>query len=207
MIVFQIILVALMLLGLIIWSARAQAGKSLEMGNKLAVTSQKVQAMSRDDIQRALKRIATKSPPPQKMGAMCYEMTVSADYMEYICPLDGEKTVYAKGSQALSQVEDLAEVKRLLEELRLPDGGISISLDERELCSRCFPDLTDADRKVFLVIRYADGRTVRTGRVSPDDIRYLKGFFSGGLSYRSFNESEVPLRSVEGRLKELLGEN
>lgn len=72
MIFIQGVLVVLVVVGFMFWSSRAQVGKTPGSANKPAVTSEKVQSMSREDIKRELKKNETQSPPPEKMGAPCY---------------------------------------------------------------------------------------------------------------------------------------
>ena len=205
MMFLQIVFVVMLVLGLTVLSARAQQADPPDTKSKQAVTSEKIQAMSREEIQKALKRIESSNPPAKKMGAMCYKMGETPENFEYVCPVDGEKTVYSR-AQASKQAVDLQGLRSSIEKLRPFAKGISLSLDESKLCAKCNPALPDAERYVSLVLQYADGRTVRTDRVTPEDLRYLTGFFSGGLSYETFNEGQDPLKPVEGRLKQLLGE-
>ncbi|MBF0595686.1 MAG: hypothetical protein HQL22_12080 [Candidatus Omnitrophica bacterium] len=206
MIFVQIAFVVMLVLGFMVLSARAQQGQQPEAKSRQTVTSEKVQTMSREDIQRALKRIESNNPPPQKMGAMCYDMVGPPDNFEYVCPVDGEKTVYSRKSKAFEQATELQGLRGSIEILRPLAKGVSISLDERRLCNKCNPSLSDAERYATLVLQYVDGRTVRTDRATPEDLRYLIGFFSGGLSYKTFTDGQEPLKSVEERLKQLLGE-
>ncbi|MBF0595685.1 MAG: hypothetical protein HQL22_12075 [Candidatus Omnitrophica bacterium] len=203
MIIIQILFIIVVFVGLLVFSAKAEEQKAQA---KNAVSSEQVQSMSREEIQRALKRIETKSAPAQKMGAMCYEMAASPENLEYVCPLDGEKTVYSRKSKAYGQAGGVVELRRLLNDLQVLAKGISFSLDERKLCSKCSPSIGDDDRKVSLIIKYGDGRIVQTDGVSSEDIRYLMGFFSDGLSYKTSNDGQLPLKQVDARLKELLGE-
>ena len=80
-------------------------------------------------------------------------------------------------------------------------------LPAEKLCAKCSPALLDTERYVTLVLQYPDGRIVRTDQVAPEDLRYLIGFFADGLSYKTFFDGQEPLKPVEGRLKQLLGEN
>ncbi len=203
MVFIQIIFVVFVLLGLMMLSVRAQDKKPEE---KPAVSSETMKSMSRGDIQRALKKIETNTAPLQKMGAMCYKVAMPAIHLEYICPFDGEKTMYSSESRAYGLVKEAQGIRGLVKELGSLVKGLSFFLDEKKLCSKCFPDLADPDRKMALVVKYADGTFVRTDGISSQDIRYLIGFFSGGLSYKTDNDGQEPLKTVEPRLKELLGE-
>ena len=206
MVILQVILVAVFVFGLMVLSARAQEAKSSQGDAPPSVTAERVQGMSREDIRRALTKIETNTPPPRKMGAMCYDMVGPSDMFEYVCPIDGEKTVYARNAPAFGQATELQSVRELINRLRPLTGRIAVTLDERRLCSRCEPAVTDQERYVSLLLKYPDGEVVRTDRVTTEDIRYLIGFFSAGLSYPTFTDGQEPLKSVEGRLKQLLGE-
>ncbi len=208
MLFIQIALVTMLLLGLTVLSACTKQANQSDAKSKQAVTSEQIQAMSREDIQRALKRIeSSHTPTSQKMGAMCYEPVAPASgYFEYVCPVDGDKTVFSLKSNAFDQATHLQELRGSVERLRPLAKGIALSLDEGRLCAKCHPALPDAERFVSLVLQYADGRTVRTDRVTPEDLKYLTGFFSGGLSYLSQGPDQEPLKPKVARLKELLGE-
>jgi len=208
MMIFQILTALILVLGLVVWSAHAQDGNARKNENQSVVTSKLVQGMSREDIQKALKKIETTAPPTEGTFAMCYEITISDEIpiYTYHCPIDGEKTVYSQKSKAYKTVEDIAQMENLVKELGSLSRDISFSLDEKKLCSKCFPKIPDRERNVSLVINFSDGRVVRTDNVNTNDIRYLIGFFTDGLTYQDENDNPAPLKSVDPRLKELLGE-
>ncbi len=203
MIFLQIVVVIVVLAAWLTVSARAQESRPR---GEPSLGFERFLAMSREDVQRALKKIEAGPAPVEKMGAMCYKAAMAPDNMEYICPLDGEKTVFARGAKAYGQAESVVETRRLLKDLGARVRGVSFSLDERTLCSRCSPGLDDKQRQASLILQFADGRVVRTDDVSSQDIRYLEGFFSGGISYKTSNDGELPLKQVDARLRELLGE-
>lgn len=209
MIFIQIVCVIIILLGFMLLSAQAQKTELQKADVAQEVTSEKVQAMSREDIQRALQKIGSSVPPPEKMGAMCYDMVDSQaqEGFMYVCPVEGEKTVYSRNSNAFWQAKALDGLRNLVAELRPLANGITVSLDEHGLCIICSPGLSDKERSVALVLQYDDGRTVRTDGVTSEDLRYLIGFFTDGLSYKTSNDGQEPLKPVEARLKQLLGEN
>jgi len=204
--VFQILTALVLILGLIVWSACEKDGNTQKDTNQTIVTSSQIRGMSREDIQKALKKIETKTPPAMKMGAMCYIIEYTDKQSAYFCPNDAEKTVYAEKAKAYWIVQDITEMRRLVKEFHSLINAISVSLDEKKLCSKCFPDIPDEERGVSLVIKFADGRVVRTDGVDTNDLRYLIGFFTDGLNYKTSNDGQMPLKSIEPRLKELLGE-
>lgn len=55
----------------------------------------------REDLRRRLEDLARSEPPTDlSHGAMCYEMTGPPEVAEYLCPVCGQKTMYALGAKA-----------------------------------------------------------------------------------------------------------
>lgn len=211
MTILQIILIVALALLITACAARAQ-GQSLPQENsqkaeqKPQITEQQIRKMSSEEIQKALENLQNTSAPPSKIGAMCYKVSDSPDFLEYTCPIDGEKTTYSLESSSYSKLINRTKLKNLIREVQLLVDDISITLDERKMCSTCFPDLKDNERNIILIIKYTNNRIVRTDNVIPDDLRYLIGFFSNSLSYKTSNGGEEPLKNIENRLRQLLGE-
>ena len=143
-----------------------------------------------------------KAPAPEpKMGAMCYEPIGRPDRVEYVCPTCGEKTLYT--NDVARQVSwELEGCRREMKEIGKA-AGASIVLDESNLCRKCKPN---AEKQTLqLVVTHEDGTSCTTSVVSQEDLRKLRDFLKGKLSYTTFNDGEAPLRSDAGRLQELLG--
>ena len=203
----QIALFVMVMFGLMVWSVRAQEEKTSAEKNKPTVTSQKVQAMSQEDIKKALQNIERATEESEKMGAMCYDQVAPASELEYICPLDGEKTVYSQGSKASALVIDMVYMRSEIKNAQSLAKDMLISLDERKLCAKCSPGLSDKERSVTLVVQYADGRTIRTERVDSNDIAHLVILLKDGLVFIGLHHGSEPgLDYLEKRLKVLLGE-
>jgi hypothetical protein len=205
MVFLQLLLVVLVVLGFMALSAKAPS-EERPKGPSAGLRWRDIHTMSRDDVRRVLIKIETGAEPSEKQGAMCYDISMPPAYEEYVCPLDGEKTVYSKGSPAQSYLGPLLETQNLLKVLQSSVKGISFVLDTARLCSTCFPGVDDTQRYILLRVNYPDGRSVESVRIVPDDIRYLIGFFTNGRTYRTDTGGERPLKRLMPRLKELLGE-
>lgn len=170
------------------------------------VTSQEIMNSSRSQIEDMLKQIETKNAPERKMGAMCYEEVAPPDYQEYICPLDGEKTVYdRKNSETYWTIENIVEMRRLVEQINSVTDLADLKLDGRRLCSKCFPGLKSSERYVSLVTTYPDGREHVYDKISVEDLRILAGFFDKKLFYKTSNDGEEPLKDKAAKIQEMLG--
>lgn len=180
---------------------------SFSQGNKRKpVTSQKIVNSSRSEIENMLKQIEKKNAPAVKMGAMCYKMAMPAEYQEYVCPIDGEKTVYdRKNANAYGNIRNIVEMRRLVEYINSVTNLADLKLDDSKLCSKCFPDLKSEDRNVSLATKYPDGREHVYSKVSADDLQILVGFFEKKLFYKTDNDGEVPLRDKAAQIREMLG--
>lgn len=164
------------------------------------VTVQQVKSLSREEVSRMLSRIENSPAPSERMGAMCYEMAMPPDRAEYVCPVCGEKTLYSTGAAEAVEWE-LPSCRREFEQLQKA-SQMQVTLDESGYCHKCRPNGTP---QLVLTLTYADGTTRTIAPVSAQDLRLLTGFFSGKLSYETFNEGELPLKNSTDRLKEMLG--
>lgn len=170
------------------------------------VTSQKITNSSRAEIEDMLKQIGTKKAPERREGAMCYKMALPPEYQEYVCPIDGEKTVYDKKDiNAYWRIRNIVEMRRLVEHINSVTNLAHLKLDESKLCSKCFPDLKSEDRHVSLVTKYPDGKKHIYSKVFVDDLRILVGFFEKKLFYKTNNDGEVPLKNETAKIREILG--
>jgi len=164
------------------------------------VTVQQVKSLSREEVSRMLARVENSPEPQSRMGAMCYEMAMPPDRAEYVCPVCGEKTLYTSGAAQVVEW-DLPSCRREFEQLQKA-SSMQVSLDESGFCHKCQPHGTP---QLVLTLTYADSTTRRIAPVGAQDLRLLAGFFSGKLSYETFNEGEEPLKGSTDRLKEILG--
>ena len=171
------------------------------------VTSQKIIASSHGEIEDMLMQIDRKDAPEEKMGAMCYDIAPPSEYLEYICPIDGEKTVYntLKDSTAYWIAENIVEMRRLIKQLNSETKLAEFELDERRLCHTCFPNISKDELYVSLVTKYPDGKQYSYDNVSTEDLRILIGFFGNKLSYESERDAEYSLKKQTDKIKKLLG--
>ena len=173
--------------------------------NQPAVTnarSRDMKALSRQQLQKMLQRIATAKPPAPKMGAMCYAPLPPAQKLEYACPTCGEKTIYTQ-PQAFNLGRELQTSRQLMKELAA-STGTAVALDESAFCRKCQPDSKWPALK--LVLRFDDGTTRTLERVTDEQVRLLRDFFAGKLSITASNDGELPLKERLGELERLLGE-
>lgn len=165
------------------------------------VTAKSIHSMSQTEIKKMLKRIETRKAPEAKMGAMCYSMAAPPDRAEYVCPTCGEKTLYSS-DQAHFVAWDLQSCRREFESIK-KSTELQLSLDESSYCKHCRPDAQKQELK--LSVNYDGGETHTVSPVSAHDLRLLRGFLKGELSYETFTEGSRPLKKCMPRLRELLG--
>jgi hypothetical protein len=208
MMLVQIVIGLVLLAAFVLVSSSVRGEPPGDKENTGVFTALKVRAMTRESVRKSLRLIEAKTPPSSRMGAMCYKPVMAPEVLEYVCPLDGEKSVYSNRSEAYGQAYNAIEIRKQADQLdlALKSKGLGAYVLEKRLCCHCMPGVNDRDRYLSLVLVYPDGRSVQTDRIFPDDIRYLMGFFSGGLTYATSNDGEEPLKAVHPRLKQLLGE-
>jgi hypothetical protein len=202
-----IIFVCVILLTLFAWTAY---GKGQEGGETPATQAEKatpvvtvdiMKSMSRADIAARLSALEREKAPVPKMGAMCYKMAVMPARIEYVCPICGEKTLYAEGQDV--EVARTVEVTRRSFEKVNRLGKLAMNLDERNLCKKCRPDAKTRD--LVLTIRYSDGSSNTVSAVSDGDFALLEAFLKGQDFMKTFNDGELPLKYDLPRLQKLLG--
>jgi len=170
-------------------------------GTQRPVTRQNMRSLSREQIQEKLKRLEARKAPEPKMGAMCYDMAAPPDRAEYVCPKCGEKTLYSKDNARIVAWE-IEACRREFSTLR-GASDLSLTLDESSYCAHCSPSARK--HQLALVVQYADGSSHTTAPISQGDMRILRDFLKGELSYETFNEGKQPLKNELPRLRELLG--
>ncbi len=156
--------------------------------------------MSKTELKKLLANIEKTKAPEAKMGAMCYSpVPASLNPMQYICPLCGEKTLHP-ANVATVWLSELESCRRLFKELPKRE---SMSLDESSFCKKCQPKAKEP--ALNLIVRYDDRTTNTVSAITSDDLRLLKDFLKGELSYTTFNEGKQPLKNELPRLRKLLG--
>jgi hypothetical protein len=173
------------------------------------VTSQKVSKSSRPQIKAMLQRIESNSAPAEKMGAMCYEQVRAPDYQEYVCPIDGQKSIYRRDKQeekaAYHALDNLDSLRRMVGRLNSITALADFKLDEKRLCHTHYPDLKPEERYVNLMIEYPDGTRVTHEKVDYHDLELLIGFFEKDLSYKTSNDGTIPLKGETEKIRKILG--
>ncbi len=169
--------------------------------------------LSREEIAKKLKQLAESKPPKDlRVGAMCYKMALPPLRAEYVCPLCGEKTLYAvpeeeksnygKGSYKTVEaiLKELPGCRRTVKLLK----DFHVELLESQFCRKCTPN-TDTPQ-LGLSIKYKNSdKAHAVWDITSNDCNLLYEFFTGKNKHKTFNDSEVPLKDYTGRLHELLG--
>ncbi|MFH1613167.1 MAG: hypothetical protein ABIB46_05545, partial [bacterium] len=178
----------------------------LQSKNEKLITSQKISNSSFAEIENMLKRIEKKNAPAEKMGAMCYKMAMPPKYQEYVCPIDGEKTVYSRENMEIYNcIDDIVKMRRLIEHINSVTNLAKFTLDEKQLCHICCPNIKTNERYISLIIKYPDNKEYRYNKVITEDLQILKGFFEKKLDYEGDRGSQIPLKEEIKRIKKILG--
>lgn len=163
------------------------------------LSSAQLATLDKAELKQMLAKIAKEKAPDPKMGAMCYSPAVTPPQMEYLCPTCGEKTIHPVGVAVVYNWE-IESCRRLFKDLPQRE---SMTLDESSFCKKCQPAAKNPELK--LIVRFRDGTSQTTVGVNSEDLRLLKAFLAGDLSYSTFNEGKEPLKSSLPRLQKLLG--
>lgn len=165
------------------------------------VTVQQVDSMSRAQIEKMLGHLQNKKAPKPTMGAMCYDMAGPPPTADYVCPVCGHKTLYSEGDTAFVTWE-LGACRREFDQV-VGSGNLKMVLDESSFCAQCSPNANK--HELVLKVAYSDGSTHSAGGVRQIDLRMLRYFLGGSLSFQGLQEETEPLKDQIPRLRELLG--
>lgn len=188
-------------------AAAKQNQNDISQGDK-PVKAKEVIKRTMKDIGKMLERLQSAAVPKQlSIAAMCYEMAAPAEYIEYICPLDGEKTVFSFNStedaNVYHAVENISLYRSGIEYLnKIAPEGMTFSLDETLFCKKHNPDAKE--RFAYIILKYDDGKEVKNP-VHPADFNILQAFFNEKTVYGGNYGEEYPLKDQTARIKELLG--
>lgn len=153
-----------------------------------------------DELKARLEALAKAKPPaPASPAAMCYRMAGPPQTADYVCPVDGTRTQYARASGLVDLVRAVPGLRQMAASL----PGLDARLDESALCRRCSP--AAASPTVALVVTHSDGRTVRTVGVGTFDLQILREFLDGALVHAGSHGATSPLKAHLPRIRELLG--
>lgn len=180
--------------------ANAQAGPG-------GVTVEKVSQASNAEIERMLRAVEAGPVPELKMGAMCYAPLPPMTHYEYVCPVCGEKTLFAAEARQNwipATVIDSLRRARDAAAAAAAKVGAAVALDEKQFCRKCQPGFADVPQAA-VVVTLPDGREQRTEAIQLQDLWILRDFFGGKNVLVGGNESESPLKGSLPRLRELLG--
>jgi len=153
---------------------------------------------ARAKIEERLRKLASGPRPSDlAMGAMCYDMAIAFERVEFVCPECSEKTLYAQNEW---HAHELSQCRRLVTQI----PALDVSLDASQFCAKCNPSI---DKPVLsLVVRYPDReQPCRTDGIKPLDLELLKLLLEGKDRYRDIQDRETALQDYLPRLHELLG--
>ena len=156
--------------------------------------------LTRDDIRQKLMILAQTPIPDQELcyGAECYEVADPPERAEYVCPVDGEKTIYTENYTEFLEWE-LPVMRSEITRIR----GIRASLDDTSFCKKCHPGETDP--AVYLVIKYAnDDKEHRIKIDNAERISLIRQFLEGKLLFSDSYDSESPMKERLIELQKLL---
>jgi len=167
--------------------------------NKEAANAAISKALSRTEIQNLLRNLAKSPVPPinKEPGAMCYKVAAPADRIEYVCPIDGSKTLYTDVA-AYTIDRDLRSVRCIIKGLNNP----SITLDESEFCRKCHPKMEHP--RLALVIKYSDDKKpLRIEGIYTQDAETIRELLSGSLIHQGNYDEQTPLKDYIKRLEDI----
>jgi len=176
-----------------------------------ASVAAKAKGPTRAELEQRLKALAASPGPPRELkSAMCYEPSARYTRAEYVCPKDGERTVYALDGKppASSQVltflnEQLPSMRETVEGLRR--RGLDASLDESQLCRKCHPE-SGRGLELALVLRLPDEEQARRIEgIAPLDLQLIAEFLSGETHHALGGPDREALAEHQARIAELLG--
>lgn len=133
-------------------------------------------------------------------SAMCYDVAMPPNRVDYLCPKCGARTVYSDfhKNYILELTAARREVQPLNTRLAVVGAQIRISLDETALCSRCSKGKTGS--YALFVTTDRKGVAHRADLVQPEAIYQLLCLFQG-KRYAGL----TPLSEVAPKLRQLLG--
>ena len=157
--------------------------------------------LTRGELRDRLQKLAESAPIniEYQPGAMCYKVAAPPNRIEYVCPVDGHKTLYTN-SQAIFIYQELFSMRNYVNAIT----NIRVRLDESEFCKVCTPEATDP--KIYLEIRYGKDEPVhRVALNSADDLSPIYQFLNGRQTYGDGYDGETPMKTYLVRLQQLLG--
>lgn len=140
------------------------------------------------------------------IGAMCYSIAVTPERTDFVCPVCGEKTLYAF-DDTLKDPNDLElswETATLANELDLcrrltqQINRLDVKLDESQFCRKCNPGIEHPQIGIT-VINPNTQQSHQVWGIREYDLTLIKGYTDG--TFQTQDMSDVSLL----RLEELLG--
>ncbi|MCK4999390.1 MAG: hypothetical protein KAS23_07640 [Anaerohalosphaera sp.] len=161
--------------------------------------------------ERLDKLAALPAPSIKNISAMCYSPAPLPTKSEYVCPICGEKTLYAVDITAAQQSSsqqgtisflewELNQCRTLAKEIK----AVSLVLDESKFCQNCTGDLEKPS--LGIIVTCPDSQEKHSCYfVSADDLLLIKEFELGRLTHKGDFGNKTPIKGHISRLKQLLG--
>ena len=160
---------------------------------------QKMNRLSSDQIRKQLTTLSLKQPPKDlsMRGAMCYDMAMPPERGEYVCPVDGEKTLYTTYMVNFIMY-DLPAIRDIAGAM----PGVTVTIDESQFCRICSPDIKDP--QLIMTVNYSD-RTHTVKGITTEDLKLMREFLTGKDRHKDDFDAESALKEYIPRLEELFG--
>ena len=177
---------------------KSPPAKGTIIGTTTTITTNRL--IGKDKVREKLIALANSPLPTEKLlpGAMCYSPVPIPTSVDYICPVDGTKTVYTIDN-TYYVYEYLPRVRNLAKQIR----GIHLELDEREFCKQCSPNIEKP--QLYIVIQYSQTDTVRIQTDGVNDLLLIQDLLQDKRIHTYANDGQDPLKNSIERIEELLG--
>lgn len=128
-----------------------------------------------------------------KQYSMCTRMMLPRGAPEYVCPVCGEKTLYAETNRW--RLGRLDHIRYQVDAMKkhCESNSYSVELDETAYCRNCTPEL-QGEPDAILSITLPDGEKMARDSLQLNEVRYLERYLLD------------PGMAVHPRLRELLGQ-
>lgn len=154
----------------------------------------------RSAIKEKLEALANSPAPDElKPGAMCYAPRQERANIDYVCPVCGEKTLYAESTGWFIEY-DLPKCRMFADSI----PAINLRLDESQFCKKCSPGVNNPRLCIFYKLA-DDTQETHICNISVDDLKIMKEFMQGKEKHSTFNDGEEAMRDFLPRLQELFG--
>jgi hypothetical protein len=198
---WYLIIISIIVIGLVIGTGCKVSSNK----NKTELVNMKIphdsipEVYTKKDIEKLLQDLSKSEPKNlESFGAMCYEMAMPPERVEYVCPTCGEKTLYTD-----NYTELISWDLQLMRDYAAKLGEINCKLDESLFCKSCSPK--DTEPQLCLIVKLKEETEHKTCGINKEDFALIDEFISGSTVHKDFYDAETPLKNYLPRIEELLG--